>query len=68
MIDDEDVLEQACGGYINSYQAICDLLGIPVCQDISWDINNLYVMNDVTEFNLFEMGMRQGTSTLCTQT
>eukprot|EP01114_Cavostelium_apophysatum_P018519 TRINITY_DN5745_c0_g1_i2.p1 TRINITY_DN5745_c0_g1~~TRINITY_DN5745_c0_g1_i2.p1 ORF type:complete len:780 (+),score=203.59 TRINITY_DN5745_c0_g1_i2:20-2359(+) len=52
-------IENYCGGFVSVYQATCDQMKIPVCADIAWDIDNLYVLNDTTDFNIFELCMRQ---------
>jgi Ran GTPase-activating protein (RanGAP) involved in mRNA processing and transport len=47
-----------CGGFSSSYLSYCDYIGNQPCQDICWDIDNLYVFNDITEFNLLDLSMR----------
>lgn len=53
-------IHQDCGGFVGSYRALCDFYNIPVCEDIAFDIDNLYVFNDITEFNLSHLQMRLG--------
>lgn len=43
---------------MESYRAACEYDNIPVLEDIVFDINNLYVWNDVTEFNTSEISTR----------
>lgn len=52
--------EAYCGGFVNSYQAYCNWLSVPTLPDIVWDINNLFALNDVQEFNLFHFAIREG--------
>jgi len=52
-------LQPLCSGFVDGYQSLCDYHGCSPCLDISWDINNLYVLNDVTDFNLNDLSLRQ---------
>jgi len=51
-------VESYCGGFVTFYQSVCDQMKIPICQDIAWDIEHLYVLNDVQVFDMFELSMR----------
>jgi hypothetical protein len=43
-----------CGGFVRTYQTVCDYFGIAVQEDITWDLDNLYYNNDIKSFNLSE--------------
>ncbi|PRP81198.1 leucine-rich repeat-containing protein [Planoprotostelium fungivorum] len=47
-----------CGGFVSSYTANCDFLKVPVCQDICWDIDNLYHATSCKTFSLLEFYFR----------
>ena len=50
---DEDMVgmvrreESACGGFVNTYQALCSYYGTPVSENLCWDIKRLYATNHV---------------------
>jgi hypothetical protein len=46
---------------VNTYECVCDFFSVPVQSDVCWDIDNLYFVNEVTEFNLTELSLRLGT-------
>eukprot|EP01119_Soliformovum_irregulare_P014359 TRINITY_DN3926_c2_g1_i3.p1 TRINITY_DN3926_c2_g1~~TRINITY_DN3926_c2_g1_i3.p1 ORF type:complete len:791 (-),score=272.50 TRINITY_DN3926_c2_g1_i3:270-2642(-) len=50
--------EVACDGYTEAYKSYCDYLSITPCQDICWDIENLYNYNDVRRFDLNDLALR----------
>eukprot|EP01132_Coremiostelium_polycephalum_P006588 gene6588-8155_t len=41
-----------CGGFSRSYRCVSDFYGIPVRDDICWEIDNLYETNQIKELNL----------------
>jgi hypothetical protein len=43
-----------CGGFVKTYEAICDYHGVSPKKEICWDIDNLHHFNDVATFNLDE--------------
>ncbi|EFA80322.1 hypothetical protein PPL_07153 [Heterostelium album PN500] len=42
----------ACFGFARTYRCVSDFYGIPVRDDICWEINNLYEANNIRDFNL----------------
>eukprot|EP01100_Stratorugosa_tubuloviscum_P001010 TRINITY_DN1224_c4_g1_i1.p1 TRINITY_DN1224_c4_g1~~TRINITY_DN1224_c4_g1_i1.p1 ORF type:complete len:1158 (-),score=655.33 TRINITY_DN1224_c4_g1_i1:200-3643(-) len=48
------VTDLALCGYANAYQAMCDLFGVVVREDIVWDLVNVFPASNVKEFNLRE--------------
>jgi len=38
---------KGCGGFVRTYSAVCDYLGVPLQEDICWDLDNLYYLNEV---------------------
>ena len=49
-----------CGGFVNTYESVCDFYSVPIQSDICWDIDNLFYVNEVMEFSLSELGIRLG--------
>lgn len=45
---------KGCGGFVRTYATYCDKDGIPVNEEIAWDLDNLFYNNDVKIFNLNE--------------
>eukprot|EP01114_Cavostelium_apophysatum_P018765 TRINITY_DN5880_c0_g1_i1.p1 TRINITY_DN5880_c0_g1~~TRINITY_DN5880_c0_g1_i1.p1 ORF type:complete len:740 (-),score=186.23 TRINITY_DN5880_c0_g1_i1:37-2256(-) len=52
-----------CGGFVNAYRTACNQLMCPVVEDLAWDIDHIYPIQGITEFNAFEIAMRQGNLT-----
>ncbi|KAI9523113.1 hypothetical protein NQZ68_031203 [Dissostichus eleginoides] len=42
----------SCGGFSDTYAALCDFNQMPFREEIQWDIDNIYYMNNWREFNL----------------
>ncbi|XP_034052519.1 capping protein, Arp2/3 and myosin-I linker protein 2 isoform X3 [Gymnodraco acuticeps] len=42
----------SCGGFSDTYAALCDFNEMPFREEIQWDIDNIYYMNNWREFNL----------------
>ncbi|KAI4826279.1 hypothetical protein KUCAC02_021918 [Chaenocephalus aceratus] len=42
----------SCGGFSGTYAALCDFNEMPCREEIQWDIDNIYHMNNWREFNL----------------
>lgn len=49
---------KGCAGYVRTYATYCDYLGIPVTEEIAWDLDNLFYNNDVKTFNLSEFAKK----------
>ncbi|XP_031723978.1 mucin-5AC-like [Anarrhichthys ocellatus] len=54
-----DVIEEqldsrptSCGGFSDTYAALCDFNQIPFREEIQWDVDNIYCTNKWREFNL----------------
>jgi hypothetical protein len=41
---------------------VCDYLGANICEDICWDIDNIFAPNEVYQFNLNDVSLRAGIS------
>ncbi|XP_075796731.1 capping protein, Arp2/3 and myosin-I linker protein 2 isoform X3 [Pelodiscus sinensis] len=53
----EDVLRRSqgpCGGFSETYAALCDYNGFPFREEIQWDVDNIYHSQDCREFNLLD--------------
>ncbi|XP_068578997.1 capping protein, Arp2/3 and myosin-I linker protein 3-like [Cebidichthys violaceus] len=42
----------SCGGFSDTYAALCDFNQIPFREEIQWDVDNIYCTNKWREFNL----------------
>ncbi|XP_041794805.1 capping protein, Arp2/3 and myosin-I linker protein 2 isoform X2 [Chelmon rostratus] len=42
----------SCGGFSDTYAALCDFKEMPFREEIQWDVDNIYYMNDWRQFNL----------------
>ncbi|XP_039664730.1 capping protein, Arp2/3 and myosin-I linker protein 2 isoform X2 [Perca fluviatilis] len=54
-----DVIEEqlssqpaSCGGFSDTYAALCDFNEMPFREEIQWDVDNIYCINNWREFNL----------------
>ncbi|XP_034389859.1 capping protein, Arp2/3 and myosin-I linker protein 2 isoform X3 [Cyclopterus lumpus] len=54
-----DVMEEqldsrpcSCGGFSDTYAALCDYNQMPFREEIQWDVDNIYCINSWREFNL----------------
>ena len=43
-----------CGGFVKTYKAVCDYLGLPVRQDMCWDVENILLFGNIHEFNMMD--------------
>ncbi|XP_043937380.1 capping protein, Arp2/3 and myosin-I linker protein 2-like isoform X2 [Protopterus annectens] len=43
-----------CGGFSETYAALCDYNGFPCRDEIQWDVDNIYHSQDCREFNLLD--------------
>uniref|UniRef100_UPI0037E94C0F capping protein, Arp2/3 and myosin-I linker protein 2 n=1 Tax=Semicossyphus pulcher TaxID=241346 RepID=UPI0037E94C0F len=41
-----------CGGFSDTYAALCDFNEMPFREEIQWDVDNIYHTNNVRQFNL----------------
>ncbi|XP_060041290.1 capping protein, Arp2/3 and myosin-I linker protein 2 isoform X3 [Erinaceus europaeus] len=41
-----------CGGFVETYEALCDYNGFPFCEEIQWDVNTIYHRQGCRHFNL----------------
>ncbi|KAN0050285.1 hypothetical protein ACTA71_003402 [Dictyostelium dimigraforme] len=44
-----------CGGFVETYQSICDQLGVPPRDDICWDMTNIISPKNIRSFNIGEI-------------
>ncbi|EAL61172.1 leucine-rich repeat-containing protein [Dictyostelium discoideum AX4] len=44
-----------CGGFVETYQSICDHLGVPPRDDICWDMTNIISSKNIRSFNIGEI-------------
>ncbi|XP_059190926.1 capping protein, Arp2/3 and myosin-I linker protein 2 [Centropristis striata] len=42
----------SCGGFSDTYAALCDFNEMPFREEIQWDVDNIYYINNWREFNL----------------
>ncbi|KAI3371792.1 hypothetical protein L3Q82_024346, partial [Scortum barcoo] len=42
----------SCGGFSDTYAALCDFNEVPFREEIQWDIDNIYYINTWKQFNL----------------
>ncbi|XP_034735685.1 capping protein, Arp2/3 and myosin-I linker protein 2 [Etheostoma cragini] len=42
----------SCGGFSDTYAALCDFNEMPLREEIQWDVDNIYCVNNWREFNL----------------
>ncbi|NXN42239.1 CARL2 protein, partial [Rhinoptilus africanus] len=53
----EEMLQSSpgpCGGFSETYAALCDYNGFPFREEIQWDVDNIYHSQDCREFNLLD--------------
>ncbi|XP_009890705.1 PREDICTED: leucine-rich repeat-containing protein 16C, partial [Charadrius vociferus] len=53
----EDMLQSSpgpCGGFSETYAALCDYNGFAFREEIQWDVDNIYHSQDCREFNLLD--------------
>ncbi|KAM9351894.1 capping protein, Arp2/3 and myosin-I linker protein 2 [Symphorus nematophorus] len=43
-----------CGGFSDTYAALCDFNEMPFIEEIQWDVDNIYYMNNWRQFNLHD--------------
>ncbi|XP_077787821.1 capping protein, Arp2/3 and myosin-I linker protein 2 isoform X2 [Podarcis muralis] len=43
-----------CGGFSETYAALCDYIGLPFQEEIQWDVDNIYHSQECREFNLLD--------------
>ncbi|XP_067327275.1 capping protein, Arp2/3 and myosin-I linker protein 2 [Anolis sagrei] len=43
-----------CGGFSETYAALCDYSGLPFQKEIQWNVDNLYHRQECQEFNLLD--------------
>ncbi|XP_054856237.1 capping protein, Arp2/3 and myosin-I linker protein 2-like [Eublepharis macularius] len=51
----EEVLKEnrgPCGGFSEMYAVLCDYSGLPLREEIQWDVDNIYHKQECKEFNL----------------
>ncbi|XP_060537567.1 capping protein, Arp2/3 and myosin-I linker protein 2 [Pantherophis guttatus] len=46
--------ESPCGGFSETYAALCDYSGLSVQEEIQWDVDNIYHARGCREFNLLD--------------
>ncbi|KAM3608897.1 uncharacterized protein V6R79_006487 [Siganus canaliculatus] len=42
----------SCGGFSDTYAALCDFNDMPLREEIQWDVDNIYYANNWKQFNL----------------
>nr|XP_056718340.1 capping protein, Arp2/3 and myosin-I linker protein 2 [Euleptes europaea] len=55
----EEVLQEnqgPCGGFSEMYAVLCDYSGLPLREEIQWDVDNVYHKQGCKEFNLLDFG------------
>ncbi|XP_026574906.1 capping protein, Arp2/3 and myosin-I linker protein 2-like [Pseudonaja textilis] len=46
--------ESPCGGFSETYAALCDYSGLSVREEVQWDVDNIYRAQGCREFNLLD--------------
>ncbi|KAL7978876.1 hypothetical protein Chor_013365 [Crotalus horridus] len=46
--------ESPCGGFSETYAALCDYSGLSAQEEIQWDVDNIYYARGCREFNLLD--------------
>lgn len=46
--------EDGCGGFVYTYQTVCDYYNIPIVENLIWDLENLFFHNDIKTFIISE--------------
>uniref|UniRef100_A0A3P9Q7T8 Leucine-rich repeat-containing protein 16B-like n=1 Tax=Poecilia reticulata TaxID=8081 RepID=A0A3P9Q7T8_POERE len=46
--------QRACGGFSETYAALCDYNGISCKEEVQWDVDTIYHSQDSREFNLLD--------------
>ncbi|RVE73786.1 hypothetical protein OJAV_G00034850 [Oryzias javanicus] len=46
--------QRACGGFSETYAALCDYNGISCKEEVQWDVDTIYHSQDNREFNLLD--------------
>ncbi|XP_060693724.1 capping protein, Arp2/3 and myosin-I linker protein 2 isoform X2 [Hemiscyllium ocellatum] len=49
-----DCNQGPCGGYSETYAALCDYNGFPFKEEIQWDVDTIYHSQNTKEFNLLD--------------
>ncbi|XP_078067073.1 capping protein, Arp2/3 and myosin-I linker protein 2 [Mustelus asterias] len=49
-----DANQGPCGGYSETYAALCDYNGLPFKEEIQWDVDTIYHSQNTKEFNLLD--------------
>jgi len=44
----------SCGGFVRTYRSLSNLWNVPVCEDVCWDVDNLFELNNIRDFNFSE--------------
>ncbi|KAI5620981.1 F-actin-uncapping protein RLTPR, partial [Silurus asotus] len=46
--------QRPCGGFSDTYAALCDFNDFPCREEVQWDVNNIYHVQNCREFNLLD--------------
>ncbi|XP_035381619.1 capping protein, Arp2/3 and myosin-I linker protein 2 [Electrophorus electricus] len=46
--------QRPCGGFSDTYAALCDFNEFPCRQEVQWDVDNIYHVQNCREFNLLD--------------
>uniref|UniRef100_A0A8D2ZS17 Capping protein regulator and myosin 1 linker 2 n=1 Tax=Scophthalmus maximus TaxID=52904 RepID=A0A8D2ZS17_SCOMX len=49
-----DSQPDSCGGFSDTYAALCDFNEMPFREEIQWDVDNIYYIHDWRQFNLHD--------------
>ncbi|XP_078400309.1 capping protein, Arp2/3 and myosin-I linker protein 2 isoform X2 [Cetorhinus maximus] len=49
-----DTNQGPCGGYSETYAALCDYNGFPFKEEVQWDVDTIYHSQNTKEFNLLD--------------
>ncbi|XP_044054279.1 capping protein, Arp2/3 and myosin-I linker protein 3-like isoform X1 [Siniperca chuatsi] len=52
--------QRACGGFSETYSALCDYNGISCKEEVQWDVDTIYHSQDNREFNLLDFSHLEG--------
>uniref|UniRef100_A0A8C6P151 Leucine rich repeat containing 16B n=1 Tax=Nothobranchius furzeri TaxID=105023 RepID=A0A8C6P151_NOTFU len=52
--------QRACGGFSETYAALCDYNGISCKEEVQWDVDTIYHSQDNREFNLLDFSHLEG--------
>ncbi|KAM3849586.1 capping protein, Arp2/3 and myosin-I linker protein 3-like, partial [Diretmus argenteus] len=53
-VEDQMNGQQSCGGFSDTYAALCDFNEIPCREEIQWDVDNIYRVHNWRQFNLLD--------------